>query len=143
MFGFKRDVKKELNDIWAEIYTAQQKQIITNNWIDGFDERCAGFLEEIRQIETNYGDCMHNLEKDLNAFKEDALKYISRVDVHELSLEEIKNKLIPACNRMWNKQKLMEETQVKIIKVLNAMADKLDEETVKTIKNIQKKNKGE
>lgn len=83
MFGFKRDVKKELNDIWAETYNQ-------------------------------------------NAFK-----------------EEIKNKLIPACNKMWNKQKLMEETQLKIIKVLNAMADKLDEETVKTIKNIQKKNKGE
>ncbi len=125
MFEFKRIVKNELNNIWSKIDTTQE---------------C--IQEYIKEIETNYGNCMHNLEKDLNAFKEDALKYLSKVDVHELSLEEIKTKLIPACNKMWNKQRLMEETQLKIIKVLNAMADKLDKETVKRIKNIQKKNKG-
>lgn len=70
MFGFKRDVKKELNDLWTEIHKMQNFQTKIENAVPTFNKMyesikeldeawtktyqvCVKMDEKIRKIENN------------------------------------------------------------------------------------------
>ena len=47
MFGFKRDVKKELNDLWSEIYKLQNFQTKIENAVPTFNK----MYESIKELD--------------------------------------------------------------------------------------------
>lgn len=118
MFGYKRKLKKELNKIWTEIYKQGQKIKIAGEWIGGFDERLAGIQDEIKQIEINYGDTIHN---------------------HSVFKEKIE-KAIPTYNKNIEKLKKLEENMNKIYVVIDKIVQEIDPEYKKMRKQKREKN---
>lgn len=72
MFEFKRNVKKELNDIWTEIHNHNKKLEKAAEWITSFETQLKIVKDEIKIIETKYGDTIHNH----SVFKENIEKAI-------------------------------------------------------------------
>ena len=85
MFGFKRNVKKELNDLWAEIFNHKSQLEKAGEWIKSFETQLEIVKDEIKEIEINYGDTIHN---------------------HSVFKEKIE-KAIPTFNKMIENQKEM------------------------------------
>ena len=82
------------------------------------DIRLENTATQITEIENNYGDTLKEYENKIK-------------------------QIVNAVNKIWEKQKQIEEREYKIIKVLEKMSEKLDQETIKSVKEINKKAKGE